>query len=65
MCFSPEASFTGGVIIFSIGVAAVKSVHKPNQLIFAIIPLFFGIQQITEGFLWLSLQNPEFPNKFV
>lgn len=62
MCFSPEASFTGGVIIFSIGVAAVKSVHKPSQLVFAIIPLFFGIQQITEGFLWLSLQNPEFPN---
>lgn len=62
MCFSPEASFTGGIIIFSIGIATVKSVHKPNQLVFAIIPLFFGIQQITEGFLWLSLQNPEFPN---
>ena len=62
MCFSPEASFTGGIIIFSIGIATVKSVQKPNQLVFAIIPLFFGIQQITEGFLWLSLQNPEFPN---
>lgn len=62
MCFSPEASFTGGVLIFSIGIAAVKNVHKPNQLVFAIIPMFFGIQQITEGFLWLSLQNPDFPN---
>ncbi len=62
MCFSPEASFTGGIIIFSIGIATVKSVHKPSQLVFALIPLFFGIQQITEGFLWLSLQNPEFPN---
>lgn len=62
MCFSPEASFTGGVLIFSIGIATVKSVQKPNQLVFAIIPIFFGIQQITEGFLWLSLQNPEFPN---
>ena len=62
MCFSPEASFTGGVLIFSIGIVTVKSVHKPNQLVFAIIPLFFGIQQITEGFLWLSLQNPDFPN---
>ena len=62
MCFSPEASFTGGVLIFSIGIATVKNVHKPNQLVFAIIPLFFGIQQITEGFLWLSLQNPGFPN---
>ena len=62
MCFSPEASFTGGVLIFSIGIATVKSVHKPNQLVFAIIPMFFGIQQITEGFLWLSLQNSDFPN---
>lgn len=62
MCFSPEASFTAGVLIFSIGIATVKSVQKPNQLVFAIIPMFFGIQQITEGFLWLSLQNPDFPN---
>lgn len=62
MCFSPEASFTGGIIIFSIGIATVKSVQKPNQLVFAVIPMFFGIQQITEGFLWLSLQNPDFPN---
>lgn len=62
MCFSPEASFTGGIIIFSIGIATVKSVHKPAQLVFATIPLFFGIQQIAEGFLWLSLQNPEFHN---
>lgn len=62
MCFSPEASFTGGVLIFSIGIATVKSVHKTNQMVFAIIPLIFGIQQITEGFLWLSLQNPYFPN---
>ena len=62
MCFSPEASFTGGVLIFSIDIATVKSSHKPNQLLFATIPMFFGIQQITEGFLWLSLQNPDFPN---
>lgn len=62
MCFSPEASFTGGVLIFSIGIATVKSVHKTNQMVFAIIPMFFGIQQITEGFLWLSLQNPYYPN---
>lgn len=57
MCFSPEASFAGGVIISAIGVATVSHVHKKSQIIFAAIPLFFGIQQITEGFLWLSLQN--------
>jgi len=58
MCFSPEASFAGGIIISAIGVATVKRIHKPSQLIFASIPLFFGIQQITEGFLWLTLPDP-------
>jgi len=60
MCFSPEASFAGGVIISTIGVASVRNVHKPSQLVFACIPLFFGIQQIAEGFLWLTLPLPEY-----
>ncbi len=60
MCFSPEASFTGGIIISAIGVATAIKVHKPSQIIFASIPLFFGVQQIAEGFLWLSILNPEY-----
>jgi hypothetical protein len=60
MCFSAEASFAGGVIISTIGVATVKEVHKPSQLVFASIPLFFGAQQITEGCLWLTLPHPEY-----
>ena len=60
MCFSPEASFAGGVIISTIGIATVKKVHKPSQIVFASIPLFFGIQQIAEGFLWLTLPYPEY-----
>jgi len=62
MCFSAEASFAGGVIISAIGVATVTKVHKPHQLLFACIPLFFGVQQITEGFLWLTLPNPSYVN---
>jgi len=60
MCFSPEASFAGGIIIATIGIATIKKVHKPSQIIFASIPLFFGFQQIVEGFLWLTLPNPEY-----
>jgi hypothetical protein len=59
MCFSPEASFVGGIIISTVGIATVRKVHKPSQVVFASIPLFFGIQQITEGFLWMSLLSPE------
>jgi len=55
MCFSAAASFGGGIVISSIGVAAVKEANKPAQLAFASIPLLFGLQQIAEGFLWLTL----------
>jgi hypothetical protein len=60
MCFSSGASFAGGVIISSIGVAVVTKIHKPSQLLFAFIPIFFGIQQFTEGILWLTIPNPEY-----
>jgi len=60
MCFSPEASFAGGIIISAIGVATIRKIHKPSQIVFACIPIFFGIQQIAEGFLWLTIPNPEY-----
>jgi hypothetical protein len=60
MCFSAEASFAGGVIISVIGVVTIKKVHNPSQIVFASIPLFFGLQQITEGILWLTIPLPEY-----
>ncbi|MFA6126895.1 MAG: DUF6629 family protein [Bacteroidales bacterium] len=62
MCFSAEASFAGGIIISAIGVATVTRVHKPSQLLFALIPIFFGIQQVNEGILWLTLAHPGHEN---
>ncbi len=58
MCFSPEASFAGGIIISAIGVATVTKVHNRSQIVFASIPLFFGIQQLAEGVLWMALPDP-------
>lgn len=60
MCFSAIASFTGGAIIISIGIATIRKVIIPSQIVFASIPFFFGIQQIVEGVVWISLQNTEF-----
>jgi hypothetical protein len=60
MCFSPEASFAGGVIISAIGAATIKKVHEPSQIIFSSIPLFFGIQQIVEGCLWITLPGSDY-----
>jgi hypothetical protein len=60
MCFSPEASFAGGAVISAIGVASLRKVHKNKQFIFASIPIFFAVQQFTEGVLWLVLPRPEY-----
>jgi hypothetical protein len=38
-----------------IGVAAIKKLRHPSQLLFACIPLIFAVQQIAEGILWLTL----------
>ncbi|HZY24988.1 MAG TPA: DUF6629 family protein [Bacteroidales bacterium] len=59
MCFSPEASFAGGVIISAIGVVTLRKIHRPSQILFACIPIFFGFQQFAEGFVWLTLPMPD------
>jgi hypothetical protein len=62
MCFSAGASFAGGIIITSIGVVTFREVHKPSQLVFASIPIFFGVQQLVEGCLWLTLPDIDYVN---
>jgi hypothetical protein len=57
MCFSASASFTAGALIAAAGVATMSKVSKPSQRLFAGIPFLFAVQQIAEGFLWLTLQN--------
>ncbi len=54
MCFSPLASFAAGVAISTVGVATLKNVNNRREIPFALVPLIFGIQQIIEGFVWLS-----------
>lgn len=60
MCFSSSASFGAGIILSVIGVTSIKKIQEPSQIFFASIPLIFAIQQITEGFLWLALSNPNY-----
>jgi hypothetical protein len=60
MCFSAKASFAGGVVIGAIGIATVREIHKPSQLVFATIPLFFAFQQVVEGCLWVTIPLPEY-----
>ncbi len=60
MCFSTEASFGAGIVLSAITVISIKKVNTPSQIFFAAIPLIFALQQITEGFVWLSLTHPYF-----
>ena|SRR5690554_4072183 len=59
MCFSAEASFIAGAALTVIGVATIKKTTHKSQLWFASIPLVFGVQQLAEGVLWLTLPDPE------
>jgi hypothetical protein len=58
MCFSAGASFAGGAVITAIGVMTVRTNRDHSRRLFAAIPLIFGVQQISEGFVWIALQSP-------
>lgn len=62
MCFSAEASFSLSVVMLSGGVYCVKNAISKNLLMLpvAIIPFLFGIQQFSEGWVWLGLRWDNF-----
>ena len=57
MCFSATASFVAGTALSAIGVATLTNVRHRTEVPFAMIPLLFGIQQLTEGGIWLTFAN--------
>src|SRR5580658_7580029 len=58
MCFSPQADLVGGVVISSIGVAAVHNAQKRHgHVALATLPLLLGAHQIIEAFVWFGLQG--------
>ncbi|MCX5782552.1 MAG: hypothetical protein NT145_07645 [Elusimicrobia bacterium] len=61
MCFSAEASFTASAVLTVVGVATQRKVHKSSQILFASVPLFFAVQQFSEGILWSILPGGAYP----
>ena len=57
MCFSASASFGSAILLSIIGVGCVANTKKKSQVMFASIPFFFAVQQLTEGFIWLSVKT--------
>ncbi len=62
MCFSPEASFTASAVLLTTAVACMSKVTHKSHILFAAIPLVFGLQQFSEGMLWVAMQNQAYGN---
>ena len=57
MCFSATASFTAGAVLIGIGAFTVSRVRRAPELLFALIPGLFGVQQVIEGALWMTFPD--------
>ena len=57
MCFSASASFIAGTTLSVVGVAALRNTKTKSEIPFAMIPLLFGIQQLTEGVIWMTFHS--------
>lgn len=57
MCFSAEASFTAAAVLGVMGATTLKNCSSKTQFFLAAIPFLFAIQQLSEGFLWMQLNN--------
>ena len=55
MCFSATASFAAGTALSAVGGLTLRKSQGKVELPLALVPLLFGVQQFSEGFLWLSL----------
>ena len=59
MCFSAGASFGVSALLFGAGIVAIKKIESPKILALACTPFLFGMHQLSEGILWLTLSDPE------
>lgn len=59
MCFSAQASLIASAGLAVIGVISITRASTFPQCVFASIPLIFAVQQFSEGFLWISLLDPQ------
>lgn len=58
MCFSANASMISSLILIGIGLASLKKAHPHKSLYpFALLPIFFGIQQAFEWLVWTGFSQ--------
>jgi len=61
MCFSAEASFTAAALLIPLGAIAVARAVKvaPKYAPLCALPVLFGLQQVTEGLVWVAGAGPD------
>lgn len=59
MCFSAAASFASGAVLIPAGAYCISAAIRKRPIAWpiAVAPLLFGVQQISEGFVWLGLDH--------
>lgn len=60
MCFSATASFTASAVIGAIGCVTLASCTRPEERWLGAVPLLFALQQLAEGFVWLSFTHRDY-----
>jgi len=57
MCFSATVSYSAAGVLVGIGAYAVRQARRlhPAYLMWALVPVFFGVQQAFEGRVWQEL----------
>jgi hypothetical protein len=57
LCFSATADFAASAVLGAVGVATLREVKHPREIMFASMPCLFALHQFTEGFVWLGLDG--------
>lgn len=57
MCFSATASFVAGAGLAITGLRSFAYTRTYSKRLLAMVPFCFGIQQISEGFVWRGMQT--------
>lgn len=60
MCFSATASFTASVVMGAVGVATIKACKSKEQQYLASVPFLFALQQLSEGWVWMSIRDTQY-----
>lgn len=50
-------NFTLSGAIILVGILTLMKVSEPREVVFATLPLFFGLHQFTQGFVWLGMEH--------